>query len=190
MFPDMLAQFIDKPRSISISPPRSDSHPTATTTVPPSLHSIRSLRALLSARAASYAEEQLTTIYEHTVYEAQCLRNTADEEFASAFEEQKLDLQARKEDALEELQADIEKIVDEKVQELDVLVTEYMEEVGEKLESEISGRLNKIVDEKLLKGVSRCTAKATKWTKRCGETRRAGHTAGDRKRYRISGCMR
>ncbi|KAH8710015.1 hypothetical protein GQ44DRAFT_627274 [Phaeosphaeriaceae sp. PMI808] len=126
----------------------------------------------------------------NTAYDAQCLRSTADEDFLSAVEEQKLDMQSRKDDALEELQDDIEKMVDEKLRELDVTVAEYMEEAGEQVESAINQKLDRFLNRKWVAGVARCAAEASGGKMGGGETRRAGHAAGDRKRYRFSRCVR
>lgn len=180
MFPEMLAQFIDKPRSISASPPPSDSNSTTNPNMPP-LHSIRSLRGLLSARATAYAEQKLTTVCENTAYDAHCLRSAADDEFLSAVEEQKLDIQCRKDDMLKEFQEDIERIVDENLRELDATVAQYMEAVEEQVETAINKKLDRVSNKKWMTTVARCAAEA-----RGGKTtRRAGHTAGHRKRCRF-----
>ncbi|KAF2463841.1 uncharacterized protein BDR25DRAFT_362399 [Lindgomyces ingoldianus] len=104
MFPEMLAQFIDKPRSISTSPPPSDSNPT-TNPIPPPTQSKSLLQSLLQSMRTLH-----TTL---NICGALPTRNF------SVVEDEKLDMQCRKDDMLKEFQEDIERIVHEKIWELD-----------------------------------------------------------------------
>ncbi|KAI0572697.1 hypothetical protein Alg130_10396 [Pyrenophora tritici-repentis] len=186
MFPEMLAQFIDTSKSITASsPPPPDSNPTSppktNPAIDPSLHLLRSsLRAFLSARASAYCEKKLTTICEDTLYDAQYLRNAADDEFIATIEDQKLDIQSRKVDALEDLQADIDQMVDAKFQELDATVADYVEEAGEQVELAINDKLDRFLNRRWVPDVASCVVKPS-----LGKVRREGHAAGYWKRNRF-----
>ncbi|PVH98324.1 hypothetical protein DM02DRAFT_596174 [Periconia macrospinosa] len=139
-----------------------------------------SLRAFLSARASAYCEKKITTICEDALYDAQYLRNAADDEFIETIEDQKLDIQSRKYDALEELQADIDQMVDEKFQELDATVADYMEEAGEQVERAINDKLDRYLNRSWVPDVASCAVEPS-----LGKVKREGRTARDWKRNRF-----
>jgi hypothetical protein len=102
LFPVMLASFIDRSPSISASLSPSSIESSTHSTSATSLKSIRRLRSLLTARVAAYAERRLHAICEDIEYDANCLRQTADEEFLAIVAEEKLDIEQRQQNALED----------------------------------------------------------------------------------------
>ncbi|CAI6334282.1 unnamed protein product [Periconia digitata] len=182
MFPEMLAQFIDTSKSISSSPPPTSDRGSIRTSAPPSplRHLRSSLRAFLSSRTTALFEQKLTAICDNTVYDAQYMRVAADEDFISAIEEQKLDIQTRKRDALEDLQEDINTLVDEKLRDLDATVAEYMEEAEEQVERVVNNKVDYYLNRKYVKDF------ASRITDMSGQrSKRDGRTAGDRKRRKF-----
>ena len=179
MLPEMLAQCIDAPKSTTASscpPPdpttTSPQKPNPTTDPPPHLRS--SLRAFLSARASAYCEKKLTTICEDTLYDAQYLRDAADDEFIANIEDQKLDIQTRRDDALEALQADIDRMVEEKFEELNATVEEYVEDAGEQVERAINDKLDRFLNRRWVPdGASGAVER------RAGKVKREGRTVGE-----------
>jgi hypothetical protein len=117
--PPMLASF-DLPHSDSSSSPSS----TAPNTHPQST----SLRSFLTERVNKHIDKKLTTIYDDISYEANMLRQTADEEFLESVAEEKLDINMRKEDALRDFGLQTDKMLHEKLDEFSDVLDDLFEQ--------------------------------------------------------------
>ncbi|KAF2011818.1 hypothetical protein BU24DRAFT_465416 [Aaosphaeria arxii CBS 175.79] len=91
-------------------------------------------------------EDDLTTIFENTAYDAQYLRSAADDEFLSAVEEQRQGFQYSTEDALREFLEEIDRIVDETFCKLEEKVVQYLESVEESVEEQFEKVITEKVD--------------------------------------------
>lgn len=184
LFPEMLAHFLTT-KSTTTSPPPPTPPPKTSPTIPPSLHLPSPLHAFLSARTSSFCAKNLTPLIEDALYDAQYLRDAADDDFIAAIEDQKLDIQGRRHEALEELQADIERMVEEKFGKMEERVREWVEVVGEEVERGIGERVERVVGERV-----RLEGRWVGGEKGEGKGRRGGRTAGEWMRNRERGRVR
>jgi hypothetical protein len=164
-------------------------HPHSASSSPsptePNTHLLRptSLRSFLTERVHQHIEQKLTTIYEDISYEANMLRQTADEEFLESVAEEKLDIDLRKEDALHDLSVRTDKMLNEKLHEfsdvLDDLFEQRVEDASDAVEAK---QLD--VDVSWAKIIARLDARAEKTAVR------DGRAAGDEKRRAGRYCWR
>jgi hypothetical protein len=186
----MLASFIDRSPSVSASLSPSSIEPSTHSTSATTLQSIRRLRSLLTTRVAAYVERRLHAICEDIEYDANCLRQTADEEFLAIVAEEKLDIEQRQQNALEEFDEGIQGLVNKKLDELDDEVDGLVEQAEQKVADAIDAKAskymnrtwNKALTQEILDPNARVEYKAA----------RRGHAGGDRKRkfHKFRWCER
>jgi hypothetical protein len=142
-----------------------------------------SLRSFLTERVRKHIEQKLTTIYKDISYEANMLRQTADEEFLESVAEEKLDIDQRKEDALHDLSVRTDKMLNEKLHEfsdvLDDLFEQRVEDASDAVEAK---QLD--VDVSCAKIMGRLDARAEKTAVRDSRAARDGKRRAARYRRR------
>lgn len=203
ILPDILAQFLQNSRSISASPPPSETKSPETPVGhrPP----YPALRALLGDRVAAKIEQRVDTVCENALYEAHYLRGAADEEFIDGFEEKKLDMQLIIDDLLERVPDDMDNLAKDKLEELEVTATAYIEEaLGqmdkrlEQMQSAMNKRLEQMESvmskssDTFLSNLSKRTPHGEPHTTEASHQKpnRYGCAAGHRRRHKRRGRIR